>query len=72
MLPQAVRQAIAPCLRHLQGSHLLLASPAPGVHQLPSGVVRVPLGPAPVASLPEVRIDGSSEGLLGSKLFGFR
>jgi len=34
-------------------------------------VVRMPL-PAPVAALPELRVDGSSEGLLGSKLWGYR
>lgn len=57
---------------HLQGSHLLLCSPGVGVEQLPSGVVRAALVGSSTAQLPELRVDGSSEGLLGSKLWGYR
>lgn len=43
-----------------------------GVEQLPSGVVRASLGGSLPTQLPELRVDGSSEGLLGSKLWGYR
>lgn len=60
---------LAPFAAPLQGSHLLLCGSG-GVQQ-PSGAVRMPLS-GPAVSLPELRVDGSSEGLLGSKLWGYR
>ncbi|PRW33016.1 CSE family protein [Chlorella sorokiniana] len=63
------RLATSQLLKNAKGSHLLLCGSG-GVQQ-PSGTVRMPL-PGPAVSLPELRVDGSSEGLLGSKLWGYR
>ncbi|KAL4422669.1 hypothetical protein ABPG75_008866 [Micractinium tetrahymenae] len=70
--PGTDRLHAAQLLRNAKGSHLLLCSSGPGVEQLPSGVVHAALGGSSTVQLPELRVDGSSEGLLGSKLWGYR
>lgn len=65
----SLNKLLAPSAAPLQGSHLLLCGN--GGMQQPSGAVRMPLS-GPAVSLPELRVDGSSEGLLGSKLWGYR